>query len=122
MFRFANLGCAIAWLVMGAIAILNNAPIFLLFLLPATASVLRQFTSRVEVFDSYMMVRNPMRTTRLRFDEIAQFAVTPSRSGAPFAWVVRAKLRSGSCITLQGSRNGPLGAEEVWAVLQSLIG
>ena len=122
MLRIANLGCAIAWLVMGALAILNHVPILLLFLLPAAASVLRQLTSRVEVFESYLMVRNPIRTTRLSFDDIAQFAVTPSRIGAPFVWVVRATLRSGSSITLQGSKNDRLGAEDVWAALQSRIG
>ncbi len=120
LFRFGYVGCGVAWLVMAVVAVFLNAPTFLLFLLPASGFVLRQAASRVEVSNSCIVVRNPLRTIRMSWDEIAQFDVTQSIS-SPFASVVQATTRSGSCITMQGSKNTRLEAEQVWAVLQSRI-
>ena len=110
--RVLNSALAIGFLITMILVVVARQPVIVLFCLVAEVVNVRQLTSRVELFETYMVIRNPIRTIRLNWRDVARVDVVVSRAGS-FAWIVRATTRSGSHLRMQGTATSRSEAEDI---------
>ncbi|MDQ1358838.1 MAG: hypothetical protein QOG44_3211 [Acidimicrobiaceae bacterium] len=96
-------------LAIGAVMIAIGEWYFAPFCLYGSVGGFRYATCRVDVFERYIVVHNPIRTIRLNWVDIERFDAVQSQSAA-FAYVVRAWTRSGRIIP--ATRHGALARRD----------
>lgn len=99
--RVTSFSAGIGFLAMAGVMVAIGEWYFAPWCLFGSAAGFRYATSRVDLFERYILVRNPIRTVRLDWADIESFDAVPSQSA--IAYVVRAKTRSGLVIPLHGS-------------------
>lgn len=85
-----------------------------------SAGAFRYATTRVDVSERCIVVRNPIRTVRLDWADIETFDAVPSQS--TMAYVVRAITRSGRVIPLHGSMRWRSEIDELCEQFESRLG